>query len=219
MAELEKTGKMQAGSRADLGRVGIGVAVREGATAPDVVDARGVQADAARGADRSPTPIRELGGTSGVHLHRPAEQFRHQRRGRQQGGARHRRRATLAKRSREARPRSRSRSISEIVPVKGARIGRPRCREAIQLCDGLRRRDPDEQHGSGGGARLRRRADRARRWRSAGQAAGFAAADEIGVVLRVGSGGCQSRRLELVAALQRAVAQRRRRRSSARRRR
>lgn len=36
MAELEASGKMIAGSRADLGRVGIGVAVREGAPAPDL---------------------------------------------------------------------------------------------------------------------------------------------------------------------------------------
>jgi molybdate transport system substrate-binding protein len=36
MEELEKTGKFVAGSRADLGRVGIGVAVREGASTPDV---------------------------------------------------------------------------------------------------------------------------------------------------------------------------------------
>jgi molybdate transport system substrate-binding protein len=36
MGELEKTGKLVAGSRTDLGRVGIGVAVRDGAPAPDV---------------------------------------------------------------------------------------------------------------------------------------------------------------------------------------
>jgi molybdate transport system substrate-binding protein len=36
MAELEKTGKLTPGSRAELGRVGIGVAVREGARVPDV---------------------------------------------------------------------------------------------------------------------------------------------------------------------------------------
>jgi molybdate transport system substrate-binding protein len=36
MGELEKSGKMQPGSRADLGRVGIGVAVRDGASAPDL---------------------------------------------------------------------------------------------------------------------------------------------------------------------------------------
>src|SRR6266567_2331370 len=34
MGELEKTGKMMPGSRADLGRVGIGVTIREGASAP-----------------------------------------------------------------------------------------------------------------------------------------------------------------------------------------
>lgn len=36
MGELEKTGNLIAGSRAELGRVGIGVAVREGARVPDV---------------------------------------------------------------------------------------------------------------------------------------------------------------------------------------
>jgi len=36
MGELEKTGKLTPGSRSELGRVGIGVTVREGATVPDV---------------------------------------------------------------------------------------------------------------------------------------------------------------------------------------
>src|ERR1700745_1033808 len=36
MGALEKTGKLTPGSRADLGRVGIGVAVRDGAAVPDV---------------------------------------------------------------------------------------------------------------------------------------------------------------------------------------
>src|SRR5712691_4272801 len=36
MGELEKTGKLMPGSRADLGRVGIGVTTREGAPVPDV---------------------------------------------------------------------------------------------------------------------------------------------------------------------------------------
>jgi molybdate transport system substrate-binding protein len=36
MEELEKTGKLTPGSRAELGRVGIGVAVRAGASVPDV---------------------------------------------------------------------------------------------------------------------------------------------------------------------------------------
>ncbi len=67
MVELEKTGKLTPGSRTDLGRVGIGVAIREGAAAPDfstpeafrkmLVDVRSVAYTAP-----------ELGGTSGVHL-------------------------------------------------------------------------------------------------------------------------------------------------------
>jgi len=36
MGELEKTGKLMPGSRADLGRVGIGIVTREGAAVPDV---------------------------------------------------------------------------------------------------------------------------------------------------------------------------------------
>src|SRR5260370_11255968 len=36
MGALETTGKLTPGSRAELGRVGIGVAIREGATPPDV---------------------------------------------------------------------------------------------------------------------------------------------------------------------------------------
>ena len=35
MVDLEKTGKLVPGSRTDLGRVGIGVAIREGAPVPD----------------------------------------------------------------------------------------------------------------------------------------------------------------------------------------
>lgn len=67
MGELEKSGKMQPGSRADLGRVGIGVAIRDGASAPDLstpeafkqalIDARSV----------AYTDPRE-GGTSSVYV-------------------------------------------------------------------------------------------------------------------------------------------------------
>jgi molybdate transport system substrate-binding protein len=67
MAELEKTGKLTPGSRTDLGRVGIGVAIREGATAPDfsTPDAfRAMLLDAKSVAYTAP----ELGGTSGIHL-------------------------------------------------------------------------------------------------------------------------------------------------------
>src|SRR5258705_2955209 len=67
MADLEKTGKLTPGSRTDLGRVGIGVAIREGAAAPDfsTPDAfRKMLLDARSVAYTAP----ELGGTSGVHL-------------------------------------------------------------------------------------------------------------------------------------------------------
>jgi molybdate transport system substrate-binding protein len=67
MVDLEKTGKLVPGSRTDLGRVGIGVAIREGAPAPDfstpaafrkmLLDAKSVTYTAP-----------ELGGTSAVHL-------------------------------------------------------------------------------------------------------------------------------------------------------
>ena len=67
MDDLEKTGKLTAGSRTDLGRVGIGVAIREGAPVPDfstpaafrkmLLDAKSVTYTAP-----------ELGGTSAVHL-------------------------------------------------------------------------------------------------------------------------------------------------------
>ena len=40
MAELEKTGKIVPGSRIDLGRVGLGVVVREGSAAARHLDAR-----------------------------------------------------------------------------------------------------------------------------------------------------------------------------------
>jgi molybdate transport system substrate-binding protein len=67
MVELEKTGKLTAGSRTDLGRVGIGVAIRDGATAPDFSTPeafRKMLLDAKSVAYTAP----ELGGTSGVHL-------------------------------------------------------------------------------------------------------------------------------------------------------
>src|ERR1700716_42267 len=36
MGELEKPGNLAPGSRADLGRVGIGIVIRDGAAAPDI---------------------------------------------------------------------------------------------------------------------------------------------------------------------------------------
>src|SRR5205085_2409871 len=67
MAELEKTGKLAPGSRTDLGRVGIGVVIREGAKAPDFSTPeafRTMLMNARSVAHTAP----ELGGTSSVHL-------------------------------------------------------------------------------------------------------------------------------------------------------
>jgi molybdate transport system substrate-binding protein len=67
MAELEKTGNLTPGSRADLGRIGIGVVIREGAPALDVSTAdafKKAMVDAPRIAITDPT----AGGSTAVHL-------------------------------------------------------------------------------------------------------------------------------------------------------
>lgn len=67
MADLEKTGKLTAGSRVDLGRVGIGVAIREGATAPDFSTPEAFRKMLLAAKSVTYTAP-ELGGTSAVHL-------------------------------------------------------------------------------------------------------------------------------------------------------
>jgi molybdate transport system substrate-binding protein len=74
MAELEKTGKMAAGSRVDIGRVGLGVVVRAGAAAPDVSTPAALKQalmDAKSIAHTDP----KLGGTSYLHLMKIAAGF------------------------------------------------------------------------------------------------------------------------------------------------
>src|SRR5499426_3419814 len=74
MAELEATGRMTPGSRVDIGRIGLGVVIREGAVAPDVSTP-----DALRQALVNATSIAytdpKLGGTSYVHLMKIAGTF------------------------------------------------------------------------------------------------------------------------------------------------
>jgi molybdate transport system substrate-binding protein len=74
MGELEKTGKLTPGSRADLGRVGIGVAVRADAAAPDVSTPDALKKaliDAKSVAYTNPAE----GGTSGIYFAGLAERF------------------------------------------------------------------------------------------------------------------------------------------------
>ena len=74
MAELENTGRIMAGSRADIGRVGMGVVMREGAAAPDVSTPDALKqalVDAKSIAYTDP----KLGGVSYQHLVKIADGF------------------------------------------------------------------------------------------------------------------------------------------------
>jgi len=74
MAELEKTGKLTPGSRVDLGRIGLGVAIRDGAAAPDVSTPEALKQTLIKAQSIAYTdPAR--GGTSYLHLMKIAEQF------------------------------------------------------------------------------------------------------------------------------------------------
>lgn len=74
MGELEKTGKLTPGSRADLGRVGIGVVIREGATAPNVSTPETLKAALVAARSVAYTNPAE-GGTSGIYFANLAKQF------------------------------------------------------------------------------------------------------------------------------------------------
>ena len=67
MAELEQTGKLTPGSRAELGRVGIGVAVRDGASVPDVATPDALKKALVEAKSVAYTNPAE-GGTSGIHF-------------------------------------------------------------------------------------------------------------------------------------------------------
>jgi molybdate transport system substrate-binding protein len=74
MGELEKTGKLTAGSRAELGRVGIGVAVRADAAAPDVSTPDVLKKALIEAPSVAYTNPAE-GGTSGIYFAGLAERF------------------------------------------------------------------------------------------------------------------------------------------------
>jgi molybdate transport system substrate-binding protein len=74
MAELEKTGKMMPGSRVEIGRIGLGVVIRDGAAAPKLAtpdDLKAVLISAKSVAYTDP----KLGGVSVVHLMKISDQF------------------------------------------------------------------------------------------------------------------------------------------------
>ena len=74
MGEIEKTGKLTAGSRTDLGRVGLGVVVREGAPVPDVSTPEALKQVLINAKSIAYTDPK-LGGTSVIHLMKLAERF------------------------------------------------------------------------------------------------------------------------------------------------
>jgi molybdate transport system substrate-binding protein len=67
MTELEKTGNLTPGSRADLGRIGIGVAVKQGAPEPDVSTTEAFKQTLIAAKSVAFTDP-NAGGTSGIYL-------------------------------------------------------------------------------------------------------------------------------------------------------
>ncbi len=130
MASLEKTGKLTAGSRVDLGRVGIGVAIREGAPVPDFSTPAAFQKmllDAKSVTYTAP----ELGGTSGVHVLGLLKKFGiydaiAKKAIHAKGGI------DISQKVARGEAEIGITLISEIVPVKGARMAGP-LPEALQL--------------------------------------------------------------------------------------
>ena len=74
MGEIEQTGKIAPGSRTDLGRVGMGVVIRDGAAAPDVSTPEALR-QALIAAKSIAYTDPKLGGTSYLHLMKIADAF------------------------------------------------------------------------------------------------------------------------------------------------
>jgi len=74
MAELEAGGKITPGSRIDLGRVGLGVVIREGTPAPDISTSEAVKMALTKAKTIAYTDPK-LGGTSVEHLMKVAGEF------------------------------------------------------------------------------------------------------------------------------------------------
>jgi molybdate transport system substrate-binding protein len=123
MGELEKTGKLTAGSRADLGRVGIGVTVREGATVPNVSTPDAFKQALMAARSIAYTDPAE-GGTSGIYFNNLADKLGI--------GDAVRKKAMLTKGGREAaievaegRVEMAIVFVSEAMAVKGVKLAGP----------------------------------------------------------------------------------------------
>jgi molybdate transport system substrate-binding protein len=123
MGELEKVGKFTPGSRTDLGRVGIGVAVRDGASVPDVATPETFKAALVAARSIAFTNPAE-GGTSGIYFTNLTERLGI--------GDAVKAKAVLTKGGREAaievaegRAELAIVFISEAVAVKGVRLAGP----------------------------------------------------------------------------------------------
>ena len=120
IAELERAGAVVAGSRRDIARTSIGVAVREGASAPDIATPEAFKRAliAARAVAFSDPAV---GGSAGVHLAAlwgrmgMAEQIVRKGMPQKSGGE-------VAARVAEGQADIGLTLIAEIVPVKGARV-------------------------------------------------------------------------------------------------
>ena len=120
IARLEQAGALIPGSRRDVARTSIGVAVREGTTAPDIStpDAFKAALVAARAVAFSDAAV---GGSAGVHLARLfdqmglAETIKAKGMPQQNGGE-------VARRVAEGSADIGMTLIAEIVPIKGARV-------------------------------------------------------------------------------------------------
>jgi molybdate transport system substrate-binding protein len=120
MAELEASGKMTPGSRTDLGRVGIGVVVRDGAPVPAVATPEALKQlllDARSVAYTGPAE----GGTSGIHVMNLLKQFGIveivEKKAQHANGGR-----DAVEKVARGEAEIGITLISEIVPVKGARL-------------------------------------------------------------------------------------------------
>ena len=120
IAKMEQSGALVAGTRKDIARTSIGVAVREGAPAPDISTAEAFK-QALIGARAVAFSDAAVGGSAGVHLAALwdriglAEEIKRKAMPQKTGGE-------VAARVAEGKADLGLTLIAEIVPIKGARV-------------------------------------------------------------------------------------------------